>query len=262
MKPKDRADLLTQFIQQIGEEQWIGSDSVFSSGATERDTLQRRTYETLRHALMAGVFHLGQPVTLRTLAAALGTSPMPVREAISRLITERALMMLPNRTVIVPRMTRGRCIELFRARQALERLTAEAACARANVQLIDSLTEIDANLRVRATERDVSRALTLNMRFHFTLYQASQSEVILPLIEALWLQAGPFMAYALAIPSVRWTSRHHQSILLSLRSRNFSAAGQAIEQDIGETLSQLLQKADFDDTYVPSAYLEQSSSSS
>jgi DNA-binding GntR family transcriptional regulator len=261
MKLKDRADLLTQFIRQISEEQWGEIDGIFSNGATERDTLQRRTYETLRRALMAGAFQLGQPVTLRSLAAALGTSPMPVREAISRLITERALTMLPNRTVIVPRMTRGRCIELFRARQALERLTTEAACARANIQLIDTLTEIDANLRVKAAERDTSRALALNMRFHFTLYQAGQSEVILPLIETLWLQAGPFMAYALAIPSVQWTSRHHQTILVSLRSRNFSAAGQAIEQDIGETLSQLLQKADFDDTYGQPSYLEQPSSS-
>ena len=52
MKLKDRADLLTQFIRQISEEQWGEIDGIFSNGATERDTLQRRTYETLRRALM------------------------------------------------------------------------------------------------------------------------------------------------------------------------------------------------------------------
>src|SRR5690606_34687563 len=117
MKPNDTADMLAQLNLQLAEDQSNGIGSVFTSGSSERDTLQRRTYETLRQALMAGVFQLGQSVTLRTLAAALGTSPMPVREAVSRLITERALTMLPNRTVIVPRMTRNRCIELFKARQ-------------------------------------------------------------------------------------------------------------------------------------------------
>jgi DNA-binding GntR family transcriptional regulator len=41
---------------------------------------------------------------------------MPVREAVSRLIAERALVMLPNRSVIIPRMSRGRFIELSRIR--------------------------------------------------------------------------------------------------------------------------------------------------
>lgn len=257
MKPNETADLLAQLSLQTAEAQSNGIASVFTSASSERDTLQRRTYETIRQALMAGVFQLGQAVTLRTLAAALGTSAMPVREAVSRLITERALTMLPNRTVIVPRMTRSRCIELFKARQVLERLAAEAACARSTLQLIDRLSEIDADLRLKVTERDFSRALMCNMRFHFTLYQASQSEVILPLIEALWLQAGPFMAYSLTIPGVRWTSRHHQTILSTLRSRNSTETGQAIEQDIGETLTQLLQKADFEDTVKVAARSDQ-----
>lgn len=253
MKTNDTAEMLAQLNLQLAEDHSNGIGSVFTSGSSERDTLQRRTYETLRQALMAGVFQLGQSVTLRTLAAALGTSPMPVREAVSRLITERALTMLPNRTVIVPRMTRNRCIELFKARQVLERLAAEAACARATIQLIDQLSEIDADLRAKVAERDISGALMRNMRFHFTLYQGSQSEVILPLIETLWLQAGPFMAYSLAIPGVRWTSRHHQTIIATLRSRNSIETGQAVEQDIGETLSQLLQKADFEDTVKPAS---------
>lgn len=257
MKPNNTADLLAQLSLQTVEDQLNGIGSVFTSASSERDTLQRRTYETLRQALMAGVFQLGQAVTLRSLAAALGTSAMPVREAVSRLITERALTMLPNRTVIVPRMTRNRCIELFKARQALERLAAEAACVRATRQLIDQLAEIDVDLRAKVAERDFSGALMCNMRFHFTLYQASQSEVILPLIETLWLQAGPFMAYSLTIPGVRWTSRHHQTIFATLRSRNSSETGQAIEQDIGETLSQLLRKAAFEDTVKPANRPEQ-----
>src|SRR5271169_1570774 len=70
-----------------------------------RDTLQQRVYHALARGLMGGMFTPGEAVSLRTLAARLGTSAMPVREAVSRLIAERALVMLPNRSVIIPRMS-------------------------------------------------------------------------------------------------------------------------------------------------------------
>ena len=153
MDATEAAELLGRLNSQTG----ANRASLFSGPGGERETLQRRTYETLRMALMGGVFALGQEVTLRSLAAALGTSAMPVREAIGRLITERALVMLPNRTVIVPRMTRGRCIELFQARQALERLAAEAACARATSELIDRIADVDTDLRAKACRARSSR---------------------------------------------------------------------------------------------------------
>ena len=64
-----------------------------------------RVYRALARGLMAGMFSPGEAVTLRILARRLGTSAMPVREAVSRLIAERALVLLPNRSVIVPRMS-------------------------------------------------------------------------------------------------------------------------------------------------------------
>src|SRR5579872_5801124 len=64
-----------------------------------RDTMQVKVYRTLARGLMSGMFKPGEAVTLRTLATRLGTSAMPVREAVSRLIAERALVLLPNRSV-------------------------------------------------------------------------------------------------------------------------------------------------------------------
>src|SRR5882757_8022469 len=60
-----------------------------SGSAQERDTMRFRVYRALARGLMAGMFKPGEAVTLRTLAHRLGTSAMPVREAVSRLIAER-----------------------------------------------------------------------------------------------------------------------------------------------------------------------------
>jgi DNA-binding GntR family transcriptional regulator len=215
------------------------------AAAAERDTLRLRVYRALARGLMAGMYRPGEAVTLRTLAKRLGTSAMPVREAVSRLIAERALTLLPNRSVIVPRMSRGRFAQLSRARKMLEGALAEGAAARATPELLQKLAAADDAMKACVARDDFRGALTGNMAFHFTLYEAAGEEVLLPLIEMLWLQAGPFLALSLSMPGVHWTARHHQAVMTALHAADGAAARRAIEADIAETSEQLLAKAVF-----------------
>jgi DNA-binding GntR family transcriptional regulator len=212
-----------------------------------RGTLQQRVYHALARGLMGGMFTPGEAVSLRTLAARLGTSAMPVREAVSRLIAEGALVMLPNRSVIIPRMSRERFIELSRARQRLEGMLAEMGCRNARKADIDALSRINDGLRQAVNADDTRTAMTGNMEFHFEFYALARSKVVLPLIETLWRQAGPFVALSAKMPNVRWTLRHHGRLLAALRAGKARAARQAVEDDIEDTLQQLLKKADFED---------------
>src|ERR1700739_2073168 len=93
-------------------------------GTTAAGPVSQQVYRTLRGLLTTGGFQPGETVSLRNLAKRLGTSAMPVREAVNRLIAEQALQMLPNRQVIVPRMTRRKFFELTRVRQLLEGMAA------------------------------------------------------------------------------------------------------------------------------------------
>jgi DNA-binding GntR family transcriptional regulator len=212
-----------------------------------RGTLQQRVYHALARGLMGGMFTPGEAVSLRTLAARLGTSAMPVREAVSRLIAEGALVMLPNRSVIIPRMTRDRFIELSRARQRLEGMLAEIGCRNARKTDIGALVRINEDLRQAIAAADTRTAMIGNMEFHFAFYALARSQVVLPLIETLWRQAGPFVALSAKMPNVRWTQRHHGRLLAALRAGEARAARQAVEDDIEDTLQQLLKKADFED---------------
>ena len=85
-----------------------------------RETVQDRVYSELRRALIGGLFEPSQVLTIRGLADALVTSTMPVREALGRLITEKALEALPNRSVRVPPITLERIDDLLRARILIE----------------------------------------------------------------------------------------------------------------------------------------------
>jgi DNA-binding GntR family transcriptional regulator len=102
-------------------------------------------------------------------------------------------------------------------------------------------------LRQSINGDDLRGAMTGNMVFHFALYEFAGSHVALPLIETLWLQAGPFVALSAKLPTVRWTMRHHMRLLAALRAGDATGARRAIEDDIEETLQQLLKKANFED---------------
>jgi DNA-binding GntR family transcriptional regulator len=211
------------------------------------DTLRLRVYGALARGLMGGMFTPGEAVSLRTLAARLGTSAMPVREAVSRLIAARALLMLPNRSVIIPRMTRERFLELTRIRQKLEGMLAEMACIKATASDIADLVRINDDLKRCLATDDLRGAMSGNMTFHFALYEFAGSEVTLPLVETLWLQAGPFVALSAKLPNMRWNLRHHGRLITALRAGDHKAARRAIEDDIEQSLQQLLKKASFAD---------------
>src|ERR1700743_3341902 len=88
----------------------------------DRETVQDRVYGVLRDRLMRGGFEPGQKLKIAELAAALGTSAMPVREALNRLTAERALESMPNRSVRVPSLSKDCLQDLMETRFAVEGL--------------------------------------------------------------------------------------------------------------------------------------------
>lgn len=162
------------------------------AGADELTT-HERVYRSLRHRILTGGFLPGKSVTLRGLAQQLGVSPMPVREAVRRLIAERALDLHDNRRVSVPAMTRQKFDELVFARRTLEPELAARALPNCRPAHLDALQQIDDGIDQCMAAGDTEGYMRLNHQFHFTLYRLSGASTLLALAESIWLQFGPFM---------------------------------------------------------------------
>src|SRR5579863_9207765 len=90
-------------------------------------SMQDKVYEQITHVLMRGGFEPGQKVSSRKLAATLGTSDMPVRAALGRLLAEGGLIQNSNGTFSIPLIGRVKFREVMELRALLEgRATAEA----------------------------------------------------------------------------------------------------------------------------------------
>jgi DNA-binding GntR family transcriptional regulator len=158
-------------------------------------TVQERVYQELRNALYQGRFMPGEVLTIRALASALGTSPMPVREAIQRLVTENALTQLPNRTFQVAALTLENYDEWIRLRCEIEGYAAQRAALRATPKICAELHKINSTFGKAIEARDAAGMLGGNQHFHFAVYEAAKSDALLKIIGSLWLRFGPVLAF-------------------------------------------------------------------
>lgn len=213
-----------------------------------RDTVQDRVYTELRRALIAGLFAPGQVLTIRQLADALMTSTMPVRDALGRLITERAVEMLPNRTIRVPPVTLDRIEDLLRARVLIEGEAMALAAARMTPTLLSAIRAIMVeweDMRLGGNPETVDREAALNQAFHFEIYRACGSTILLPMIESLWLQSGPFMRaaiFAFSEAGAKDAARFHHDIVRALEAGDGAAARAALVADISRPFAYLKDK--------------------
>lgn len=206
-----------------------------------RESLNGQAYGRLCRDLKAGRFAPGEKLKLRDLAAEMGISPTPVREALARLISEQALEQVGHHSVRVPVMDEQRFAEVRELRLVLEGRAATHAAAHAttaDVRRLEALHELMASQR---EEGDAAAELLAAERFHMELYALARMPVLQRMVEGLWLQCGPLMralhTHALAQP--RRQHPHHQ-VLRGLRKGDGEVARKGVEEEIERTSAPIL----------------------
>jgi DNA-binding GntR family transcriptional regulator len=211
----------------------------FGLARLERETLHERAYDEVKKAIMGGAIAPGEPMTIRALAKALGTSVMPVREALRRLVAERALELLPNRSVTLPVMTADKFDEIVRIRLALEGMMAETAARHITPDELKRMSRLNDEMTVKLRQ-GAKKYLAVNQEFHFQLYLAARMPQAMSIVETLWLQIGPFLHHVTTEFSKADYLGHHEAILKALAKRDGNKARVAIEADIGEAAQTIL----------------------
>jgi DNA-binding GntR family transcriptional regulator len=159
----------------------------------DNTTLQERVYRTLKEAILEGHFSPGQSLPSRSLAKVLGTSAMPVRDALVRLRAEGGVEILPNRAARIPVLSRESIAELYEVRLNLEGLATTLATERITEEQIAEVEKAFLDMEKAGDELNVGDFLRSNRVFHFSIYRAANSHHLFPIIEALWLKGGPLL---------------------------------------------------------------------
>ncbi len=209
--------------------------------------LEEQTYRRLRQALMEGVFAPGDKLSIRRIAEALGTSPMPARTALRRLAAEQAVDVMPSGTAIVPRLTRAAFQEMAAIRAALEPLAIRLAAPRLTAPALQQLQALlDEHAAARASSQPED-FLRVDRDFLFALYRAAGAPTLLGMIEALWLRRGPLFWEARWVLMARpaEAAHRHAQILAALQRGDGEAAAGELETEITAATGFLLAEMRF-----------------
>lgn len=191
-------------------------------------TVQATIAARLRSDLIQGRYQPGEALKIRDIAQNFGTSTQPVREAIKQLVAEKALEALPNRSARVPVLSPRMLEDLTQLRVAIEGFAVGLAIDHVSAQDLRDLRKLS-SLR----PRDEETYLSSHRDFHFTLYRLSRSTAVMPVIENLWLQLGPYLRISTAVARTRGLDgQHHAELIDALERGDAKAARRALELDI------------------------------
>jgi DNA-binding GntR family transcriptional regulator len=160
--------------------------------------MARWAYRELRAAPMRGELLPATTLTLRALADRLGTSVMPIREAVSRLAAEHAVEPRPNRAIRVPDSSRTEIDHLWRIRLLIESEAAALAATTAGDEQIDGLSAVCQAMWQAYRASDTRAMVEGTGRWTILLADANCSAPFIDFISNLRLRCAPLIARALA----------------------------------------------------------------
>lgn len=197
-----------------------------------QQSLASIVYANIKNALAKGELLPGHKLSARDLCKQLGVSQTPVREAMLQLVAERALTLNPNRSITVPELTRNQFIELRDIRVVLEGLAAAHAARVAKKKDVDAVVVIHKDLLIAKKKGVYRETLRLNRLLHFSVYELSQREELVSLIDSFWARTGPYLNFLYQKPPISKKEHPHEALIQALRTNSPKGAQQAIEIDI------------------------------
>jgi DNA-binding GntR family transcriptional regulator len=214
---------------------------------TDQLSLQERTYQSLRSALLEGDYLPGDRIYEAALAQALGVSRNPVREAIRRLQQDGLLDVRPHYGIYVAEIPADEIEDVYRIRGALEATAAGLAAERMSDHEIGELGRILAEQQAAAGRSDglpreaVSAAQA--DRFHHAIHVGARSPRLLTLLEQIYAQVTHFRNLTLRMPGrAQVSAAGHAEIYDAIAGRDHAAAEQRMRNHIDDARQALVRQ--------------------
>jgi DNA-binding GntR family transcriptional regulator len=169
-----------------------------NQGPMRHRTMAEYALEQLRESIILGELSAGTPLRLDELARSLGMSISPIREAVRQLEALGLAKHVPHQGARVLDFDINELRDLFQVRLALESLAVRRAAERFSdegaARARSHLARFDDSRRAG----DVRQTLRAHSDFHFTLYEASQSQWLVALIRPPWVRSERYRPALLA----------------------------------------------------------------
>jgi DNA-binding GntR family transcriptional regulator len=176
-----------------------------------------RVEQRIRRSLLRGDYAPGAWLRQDDLAAELGVSKIPVREALQRLAAASLVTFEPNRGALVRPLTAPDADEIFALREAVELKLLRRAIGRHTT--VDLAT---AELALANTSLPMTEA---NWLFHRALYLAAGWPRALATVETLHTAVAPYvLLYTESLGGAAHSEAEHRELLEHSRAAEAASA--------------------------------------
>jgi DNA-binding GntR family transcriptional regulator len=194
--------------------------------------LKTQAYAALKNTIVGmDVYKSRAEIRLdeRKLAADLGISRTPVREALSQLEREGFVRSVPRRGIYVARKTKSEVIELIAAWAALESMAARLATQNAGDEDIADLRKMFATFEGGEVQAKLDEYSEVNIEFHQAIIRMSKNQVLIDLAENLFTHMRMIRRKTIGeMDRADRSITDHMNIIEALEARDTSRAEELV----------------------------------
>ena len=184
-------------------------------------TAQEFVLGELRAMIVRGELKAAEQIKQDALAEQLGTSRVPLREALKILEGEGLVSYHPHRGYFVAELSAADLVEVYRIRQLLEDEAVATAIPRLTDADIEALQRAMSEVEKAGESGDIAEVTACNRRFHFLLIEKADLPRLTRLIRQLWDSTDAYRAVYFAEPdNLHQVQAEHRQILDAIRERD------------------------------------------
>lgn len=213
--------------------------SATDTGPPRRVSRVSHVVDEIRAMLRSRELVPGQQVRQETLAARLGVSRIPVREALKALQAEGVLDHEPNVGYAVARLNADELAQVYLMRRALETEVLRALPRLTSAQLKE-LTTLNEAIGEVVARADVAGIVAANQAFHFTMFGYAGLDRVIVEIDRLWRMTEPYRTVHLYDAGGRArVVREHRRMVTALRRGDTDAVVELMDIHRDNTVADL-----------------------
>lgn len=223
------------------------SSTASLTAALNPPSLPELAYEHLRDSILKGSLEAGAPLRQEEIAARLGISRLPIREALRRLESEGLAMLRPRRGYVVASLNREEIDDVLDLQATLEARAGHAATMRRNEGVASELEACLAQLD-KITSRnpvDIDAFAELNLKFHDTLFESSGRSFLCRTLRTLRANTERYARVAAGVlVDLRQSQAEHRAILEAYRAGDAATVAELCWEHRDATRMRLLEHLD------------------
>jgi DNA-binding GntR family transcriptional regulator len=152
----------------------------------EKTSRQELAYSSVRQRIQDGRYGAGSRLIISEIAKDLGSSPIPIREALRRLEAEGFVKFLHNQGAVVRRVSAEDYVETLATMAVLEGYITALVSDAIDAKGINLLRSTNRRMAAAWANGDIGRFGSLNKDFHFIIYSYCPNRLMVDFINAAW----------------------------------------------------------------------------